>query len=108
MIQRVEEWNGRSSGSMLRALNPRFQKGLLAPPQVQESWSSKGPGGKQVEIILRVIAIIKNKGVTGGHVVFSFISRRMQPLQLRKHPAFRYEGKQDPTRCLQNQLLSLK
>jgi len=41
---------------------------------------------------------MKNKGVTGDHVVFSFVSRRVQPLQLRKHPAFRYEGTQDPTR----------
>ena len=61
-------------------------------PQVQESWSSRGPGGKQVETILRAIAIIKKNGVTGDHVVFSFIDRRTQPLQLRKHPAFRYEG----------------
>ena len=51
-------------------------------PQVQESWSSRGPGDKQVEAILRAIAIIKKKGVTGDHVFFSFISRRMQPLQL--------------------------
>ena len=68
-------------------------------PQVQESWSSRGPGGgKQVETILRAIAIIKKKGVIGDHVVFSFIDRQTQPLQLRKHPAFRYEGTQDPTR----------
>ena len=31
-------------------------------------------------------------------MVFSFVSRRVQPLQLRKHPAFRYEGTKDPTR----------
>ena len=71
---------------------------VAGAPQVQESWSSKGPGGKQVESILRVIATVKNKGVTGDHVVFSFISRRVQPLQLRKLPTFRYEGIQDPTR----------
>ena len=41
---------------------------------------------------------IKKKGVTGDHVVFSFVSRRIQPLQHRKHPAFRYEGTKDPTR----------
>jgi len=81
-----------NSGSMLGTLNPHFQKGLLVQPQVQESWSSRGPGGKQVEAILRAIAIVKKKGVTGDHVVFSFISHRTQPLQLRKHPAFRYEG----------------
>jgi len=71
---------------------------VAGAPQVHESWSSKGPGGRQVEIILRVIATIKSKGVTGDHVVYSFVSRRVQPLQLQKHPAFRYEGTQDPTR----------
>ena len=71
---------------------------VAGAPQVQESWSSKGPGGKQVEIILRVIATIKNKGVTRDHVVFSFVSRRLQPLQHRQHPAFRYEGTSDATR----------
>ena len=81
---------------------------IAGAPQVQESWSSNGPGGKQVEAILRAIAIIKKKGVTGDHVVFSFIGRWTQPLQLRKHPAFRYEGTQDPIGCPQNQWLSLK
>ena len=64
-------------------------------PQVQESWSSKGPGGEQVDCILKAIAHLKNKGITSDHVVFSFVSRRVQH---RKHPAFRYEGAQDPTR----------
>ena len=71
---------------------------IAGAPHVKESCSSRGPGGKQVEAILRAIAIIKKKGVTGDHVVFSFIGRRTQPLQLRKHLAFRYEGTQDPTR----------
>ena len=70
---------------------------IASAPQVQESWSSKGPGGKQVEAILRAIAIVKKKGVTGDHVVFSFIDRRTQPLQLRKRPTIRYAGTQDPT-----------
>ena len=70
----------------------------VGAPQVQESWSSRGPGGKQVEAILLAIAIVKKKGVTGDHVVFSFIGRRTQPLQLRQHPAFRYVGMKDPTR----------
>jgi hypothetical protein len=41
---------------------------------------------------------LKKKGITGDYVVFSFVSRRLQPLQHRKHSAFRYEGKTDPTR----------
>ena len=41
---------------------------------------------------------MKSKGTTRDHVVFSFVSRRIQPLQRRKYPAFRYEGTKDPTR----------
>jgi len=67
-------------------------------PQVQENWTSIGPGGQQVECLLRVIAQVKNKGVIGDHVVFSFVSRRIQPLQHRQHPSFRYEGIEDATR----------
>jgi hypothetical protein len=40
--------------------------------------------------------MLKKKGITGDHVVFSFVSRRIQPLQRRKHPAFIYEGEKDP------------
>jgi len=71
---------------------------VAGAPQVQQNWSSTEPGGKQVECILHVIANFKNKGVTGDHVVFSFVSHWIQPLQRRKHPAFRYEGTKDPTR----------
>ena len=67
-------------------------------PQVRACWSSTGPGGGQVKCLLDAIATLKSKGITSDHVVFSFVSRRVQPLQLRKHPAFRYEGKKDPTR----------
>ena len=71
---------------------------VAGAPQVQANWLSAGPGAKQVKCILRAIANFKNKGVTGDHVVFSFVSRLVQPLQRRKHPAFRYEGTKDPTR----------
>jgi hypothetical protein len=97
MIKRVKELSGKVSGFMFGTLNLRFHKELLAPPQVQANWSSTGPGGKQVECILGTIAKFKNKGATGDHVVFSIVSRLIQPLQRRKHPAFRYEGTKDPT-----------
>ena len=81
---------------MSGTLNLHFQKEFLVPPpQVQENWTSLGPGGQQV------IAQVKNKGVTGDHVVFSFVSRRIQPLQHRQHPSFRYEGIEDATRMSQ-------
>ena len=97
MIQRVKELSGRNSLFHVGNFESPLPERIAGAPQIQESWSSKGPGGKQIEAILRVIATVKNKGVTGDHVVFSFVSRRVQPLQLRKHPSFRYEGKQDPT-----------
>ena len=59
---------------------------------------SVGPGGKQVDTLLSALARLKKNGVTGDHVVFSFVSRRVQPLQHRTHPAFRYEGTKDPSR----------
>ena len=31
-------------------------------------------------------------------MVFSFVSRRIQPLQHRQHPSFKYEGIEDATR----------
>ena len=67
-------------------------------PQVRACWSSTGPGGNQVKCLLDAISKMKSKGTTGDHVVFSFVSRRIQPLQRQKHPAFRYEGTKDPTR----------
>jgi len=42
--------------------------------------------------------MLKKKGITRDHVVFSFVSRRVQPLQPRKYPAFKYERTKDPTR----------
>ena len=71
---------------------------IAGAPQVQACWSSTGPGGDQVTYLLDAVATLKKKGITGNHVVFSFVSRRIQPLQRRKHPAFRYEGVKDPTR----------
>ena len=63
----------------------------------RQHWSSTGPGGGQVKCLLDAFATSKSKGITGDHVVFSFVSRWIQPLQRWKHPAFRYEGTKDPT-----------
>ena len=101
--QRVKESSGKVSGFMLGTLNLRFQKEFLAPPwrpppQVQACSSRTGPSGDQVKCHLDAIAMLKCKGITSDHVVFSFMSHRIQSVQRRKHPAFRYEGTKDPTR----------
>ena len=77
---------------------------IVGAPQVQANWSSTGPGGGQVTCLLDAIATLKSKRITGNHVVFSFVSRRIQPLQYQKHPAFRYEGVKDPTRFTPEQM----
>ena len=59
---------------------------------------SAGPGGGQVTTLLGALARLKKNGVTGDTVVYSFLSRRVQPLQRRLHPGFRFEGREDPSR----------
>ena len=56
---------------------------LILRPKTRDEYLAYDPAGK---------------GITGDHVVFSFVSRRVQPLQLQKHPAFKNEGTKDPTR----------
>ena len=45
-------------------------------PQVRACWSSTGLGGGQVTCLLNTIAKLKEEGITGDHVVFSFVSHR--------------------------------
>jgi hypothetical protein len=73
---------------MLGTISPRFQNGF----QVRLKWSNAGPGGQQVEELLERIQTLKDAGVTGGSVVFSWMYRRVQPLQKRAHPGFLYQG----------------
>ena len=44
------------------------------------------------------IAVLKNKGVTGVMVAFSWLGRQIQPLQKRCHAGFEYSGLDDPSR----------
>ena len=77
-------------------------------PERIASWLSSRPGGSQVKCILGAIAKLKNKGITSDHVVFSFISHRIQPLQHRKHPASDMKAHKIPPYSLKKQWLVLK
>ena len=44
------------------------------------------------------IAVLKNKGVTGAMVAFSWLGRQIQPLQKRCHAGFEYSGLDDLSR----------
>ena len=67
-------------------------------PKAQATWMSTSLCGSQVEKLHAALAKWKNKGVTEGMVVYSFLGRRVQPLQRRVHPGFRYERLEDPSR----------
>ena len=62
------------------------------------------PGGDQVQKLRATNAKLKKVGITRGSVVTSFIGRRVQPLQKRAHPGFRYEGPNDPSRFIPDEL----
>ena len=59
---------------------------------------SAGPGGSQVDKMQGALEKLKKRGVTREIVVYSFLGRRVQPLQRQVHPGFRYEGLEDPSR----------
>ena len=52
----------------------------------------------QVGELLKRIAMLRRKGVTGATVVSSCLRRQIQPLQYRSHPGFEYTGLRDPSR----------
>lgn len=67
-------------------------------PKAQANWMSTSPGGSQVSKLRGALEKLKKKGVNRDSVVYSFLSHRVQPLQRRLHPGFRYEGLEDPSR----------
>jgi hypothetical protein len=69
-------------------------------PKALASWMSIGPGGSQVDKLCGTLERLKKRGVTGGRgtIVYSFLGRRVQLLQRRIHPGFKYEGLEDPSR----------
>jgi hypothetical protein len=58
----------------------------------------------QVEELLDTIAAYKLTGVTGASVMFSFFKCRVQPIQQRHRPGFKYMGVEDPSRICAEEL----
>jgi hypothetical protein len=77
-------------------------------PKAQANWMCARPGGSQVTALLEVLARLKKNEATRDHVVYPFLSRRVQALQHRTHPAFRYEGTKDPSRFDKKMLQSTR
>ena len=51
-----------------------------------------------MDLLLKEIAGLSAKGLTGVVVALSFSKRLVQPIRDRVHPGFEYWGRQDPTR----------
>jgi hypothetical protein len=59
----------------------------------------------QVNELLDTIAAHKEMGVTGASVMFSFLKRRVQPIQQRHILGFEYKGAEDPSRMCAEELM---
>ncbi|RLN12587.1 hypothetical protein C2845_PM09G11190 [Panicum miliaceum] len=71
-----------------------------SPPQRHECWLEKVTEVESRDIpeLMKRIKALKDKGVTGESVAYSFIEWRIQPLQHHVHLGFEYQGIQDPSR----------
>ena len=108
LIQRVKEPNGRSSGSMLGTLNPRFQKGLLAPPKSKKAGRVKDLVASKLKAFFELSPLSRTKELL--EIMWSSLllvdesnlssSESILPLDMKAHKT--------PLGCLQNQWLSLK
>ena len=51
-----------------------------------------------------MIASLKKRGISGESVAFEWMMRRIQPLQSRVTFGFEYQGKNDPSRCSEEEI----
>jgi hypothetical protein len=73
---------------------------------VRPEWNTEPSRGDldQVDELLAIIAAHKEIGVTGASVIFSFLKRRIQPIQQRHTLGFKYIGAEDPSRMCAEEL----
>ena len=58
----------------------------------------------QILELLEIIASLKQKGISGEAVAFDWMKRRIQPLQARVTFGFEYQGKNDLSRCSEEEI----
>ena len=58
----------------------------------------------QIPELLEIIANLKQKGISGEAVAFDWMKRRIQPLQARVTFDFEYRGKNDLSRCSEEEI----
>ena len=69
-------------------------------PKPQVNWNTRPSAeeAQDVPALLERVQDLKNQGLTGVGIAFSFMKRRVQPLQQREHLGFDYEGPSDGSR----------
>ena len=77
---------------------------LVGPPIHRAEWLKKPLDTSQIPELLEMIASLKQKGISGEAVAFDWMKRRIQPLQARVTFDFEYRGKNDLSRCSEEEI----
>jgi len=77
---------------------------LAGPPVQRAEWLKKPIDMSQIPELLEMIASLKQKGISGEAVAFDWMKRRIRPLQARVTFDFEYQGKNDLSRCSEDEI----
>jgi len=88
---------------MLKIMKTAFP--ILAGPPVQRAeWLKKPLDMSQIPELLEMIASLKQKGISGEAMAFDWMKRRIQPLKARVTFGFECRGKNDLSRCSEEEI----
>jgi hypothetical protein len=77
---------------------PSLPERTTGVPKITRGWTRRAPKLSQVNELLPKIKVLRDEGVTGVSMVYSWIGRRIQPLQQRTRFGFEYMGFKDTSR----------
>ena len=102
LSQKVIDWKPRWFYVENQGISLPF---IIAGPPVQRAeWLKKPLDMSQILELLEMIASLKQKGISGEVVAFDWMKHRIQPLQARVTFGFEYQGKNDPSRYLEEEI----
>ena len=56
--------------------------------------------------LLEMIANLRQKGISGESMAFDWMKRTIQPLQARITFGFEFQGRSDPSRCSEEEIIN--
>jgi hypothetical protein len=87
---------------------PSLPERTVGVPKITGGWTRKALELSQVNEQLAKIKILRDEGVTGVSVMYSWIGRRIEPLQQCFRFGFEYMRLKDPSRFSTEQIIKLK